>query len=158
MEKTVTKYLTMCWLLYQGSGKKDNAEIATHIAMWTSILESEGLSPDIVQEAFKKHIKSSKFYPTPADIITMCKPVQMYQMDSGPLGFAGLYPADHWYVRQVAKYQGDISRYLVTVEPEIAETAKIKANAAVRQEVEEDETPEIEERRGGGFRRIEWSH
>lgn len=45
------------------------------LATWATVLNFGGVNPDHLPEAFTAHASKSKFFPTPAEIIAICKSI-----------------------------------------------------------------------------------
>lgn len=161
MQKTIEKYLTVCSMNYKKTERRSALDNQIEAMVMAQVFEAKGLTREEVAAAFMQHLETeADDFPTIAHILKLAKPepIKMYRMNSGPLGYAGLYPMDHWYPRQVARFGGDISRYLEIVKPETAKQMTTRANALVQTDAGEDERYEIESRAGTGFRLIRFDH
>lgn len=97
MEKVVLAYLGQCLALFPMYGEADADLIRLRAEIFTRIFVRAGLSENDVGTGFEYHLRTSKQFPVPSDIIDAVKPVTLYKFNNGPLGYGGLYRADHPY-------------------------------------------------------------
>lgn len=163
MFNTVMKYLRLSSAAFPGYSEVDSDAMNLKTAVFTEAFELNGLSEADVINGFRHHIGAGKKFPVPSDIINAVKPVTLYRMDNGPLGFNALYDASHPYVRQQVRLGLDISRCAETVSAAEPVVAKAKQQAEVAPHISYDNADdeveiEIEPRRGSGWRRIGYEH
>lgn len=157
LNSLILRRLAECHLLFPSFNNRTKEDMKIIGRIFSDQLK--GYSEQEVNGAFDHWMRTGKTFPVVSDIVDALAKVTCYIFNNGPLGFGGVYHADHPYTRLQMRIPGqDISRYAIEISALDEYRLKIEArNAPAISAPDEDETPAIERSGRGGLRRIGYS-
>lgn len=150
--RIVREKLLECHVLFPGYSDRSKEHLEIISRIFEAELSRHG--DDEIAEAFDAHRRRGKAFPLPSDILDHLSTVTAYRMDHGPLGWGGLYAANHPYVRLQVRCGVDLSRYAVEVPARDHAGLKTEAACSTWRYDDDDAPPTAIERAPAGLARI----